>query len=67
MGRLRPAAGVQASGAVRGRPAADPAPDPGYDYGMGGRGLLIVEELAAQCGVVPTEPRGKWVWARIAL
>ncbi|MEU8308805.1 ATP-binding protein [Actinomadura sp. NPDC048955] len=48
-------------------PPRTPAPDPGYDYGMGGRGLLIVEELAAQCGVVPTEPRGKWVWARVAL
>ncbi|MEV0668448.1 ATP-binding protein [Actinomadura luteofluorescens] len=43
------------------------APEPYHDDGMGGRGLLIVEELAAQCGVVPTGPRGKWVWARVAL
>ncbi|GAA3935183.1 ATP-binding protein [Actinomadura viridis] len=36
-----------------------------HDDGTGGRGLLIVEELADACGVTETEPRGKWVWARI--
>lgn len=48
-----------------GGPPEAAAPDP--DDGTGGRGLLIVEALAAQCGVVPTGPRGKWVWARIAV
>ncbi|MGW5415483.1 ATP-binding protein [Actinomadura geliboluensis] len=32
--------------------------------GLGGRGLAIVEAVAAECGVWPTEPHGKWVWAR---
>ena len=32
--------------------------------GLSGRGLPIVEALAAECGVCPTEPQGKWVWAR---
>ncbi|MEW2353779.1 ATP-binding protein [Spirillospora sp. NPDC029432] len=40
--------------------------EPGHDDGTGGWGLPIVEALAAECGVDPTEPRGKWVWARIA-
>ncbi|MFA1546662.1 ATP-binding protein [Actinomadura chokoriensis] len=34
------------------------------EEGIGGRGLPIVEALAAECGVHPTEPHGKWVWAR---
>ncbi|TDB83620.1 ATP-binding protein [Actinomadura sp. KC216] len=33
--------------------------------GLCGRGLPIVEALAFGCGVCPTEPCGKWVWARI--
>lgn len=32
--------------------------------GIGGRGLPIVETLASECGVHPTKPHGKWVWAR---
>lgn len=32
--------------------------------GLDGRGLPIVEALASECGVWPTEPQGKWVWAR---
>ncbi|GGQ16231.1 anti-sigma regulatory factor (Ser/Thr protein kinase) [Actinomadura coerulea] len=50
-----------------GGPPEAAAPGPGDDDGMGGRGLMIVDALAAQCGVVPTVPRGKWVWARIAV
>lgn len=49
------------------RPLDAAGPDPGDDDGMGGRGLLIVERLAVECGVVPTDPRGKWVWARCAV
>ncbi|GAA3930184.1 hypothetical protein GCM10023085_09410 [Actinomadura viridis] len=46
---------------------ADPrALDPGHDDGTGGWGLPIVQALSAACGVRVTEPRGKWVWARIA-
>lgn len=30
----------------------------------GGWGLRIVRALASECGVSPTEPSGKWVWAR---
>lgn len=33
---------------------------------MGGRGLVIVEALSESCGVTPTAPHGKWVWARCA-
>ncbi|MFI0485421.1 ATP-binding protein [Actinomadura sp. 9N215] len=48
--------------------AADAAAlDPGYDAGMGGRGLPIVEALASKCGVAQTTPAGKWVWARVAV
>ncbi|MEU5987460.1 ATP-binding protein [Spirillospora sp. NPDC047418] len=52
--------------------AGDSTPDaeslePGYDDGTGGRGLPIVEALAEKCGVTETEPRGKWVWARVSL
>lgn len=36
----------------------------GDPEGLGGRGLPVVETLAAECGVWPTEPQGKWVWAR---
>ncbi|TDE37329.1 ATP-binding protein [Actinomadura sp. 6K520] len=50
--------------------AGDVAPDaasldPGHGDGLGGRGLPIVEALSLECGVTPTEPRGKWVWARV--
>lgn len=38
--------------------------DPGHEAETGGRGLPIVAALSEQCGVTPTEPRGKWVWAR---
>ncbi|WP_433326324.1 ATP-binding protein [Spirillospora sp. CA-294931] len=41
--------------------------DPGHDDGTGGWGLPIVEALASECGVHPTEPHGKWVWARLAI
>lgn len=34
------------------------------EEGLGGRGLPIVEALAAECGAYRTEPHGKWVWAR---
>ncbi|MFI0480577.1 ATP-binding protein [Actinomadura sp. 9N215] len=37
----------------------------GHLEGLGGRGLSIVEALAYRCGVSPTEPCGKWVWARV--
>lgn len=37
----------------------------GHEEGMGGRGLPIVEALAFKCGVSPTRPHGKWVWARV--
>lgn len=40
--------------------------DLGHDTGMGGRGLPIVAAMAESCGVTPTEPHGKWVWARYA-
>lgn len=48
----------------------DVRPDPhaldrGHDDGTGGWGLPIVQALASECGVKPTEPHGKWVWARI--
>jgi anti-sigma regulatory factor (Ser/Thr protein kinase) len=32
----------------------------------GGWGLPIVQSLATECGVNPTRPSGKWVWARLA-
>lgn len=52
-------------GAVAGDVAPDAAAlDPGHDDGTCGRGLPIVAALAAACGVTPTEPIGKWVWAR---
>ncbi|MEU8801127.1 ATP-binding protein [Spirillospora sp. NPDC048819] len=35
--------------------------------GLSGRGLPIVEMLAAECGAYRTEPHGKWVWARCRL
>ncbi|WP_433228726.1 ATP-binding protein [Actinomadura formosensis] len=38
----------------------------GHEAGTGGRGLPIVEALASACGVSPTVPHGKWVWARVA-
>lgn len=44
---------------------ADMTPDAGHEEGMGGRGLGIVEALAAKCGVKETLPVGKWVWARV--
>lgn len=40
--------------------------EPGHDAGTRGRGLPIVQALAAECGVTKTEPHGKWVWARVA-
>ncbi|MEV3923100.1 ATP-binding protein [Actinomadura coerulea] len=40
--------------------------EPGHDAGTRGRGLPIVQALAAECGVTRTEPHGKWVWARVA-
>jgi anti-sigma regulatory factor (Ser/Thr protein kinase) len=59
------------------RPAAeltvdDVAPDPealepGHLAGMGGRGLVIVQALASECGITPTQPSGKWMWARCAI
>jgi signal transduction histidine kinase len=33
----------------------------------GGWGLPIVRALASECGVTETPPRGKWVWARLAV
>jgi anti-sigma regulatory factor (Ser/Thr protein kinase) len=39
--------------------------DHGYDDGTGGWGLPIVQALSDECGVWRTEPRGKWVWARL--
>ncbi|TMQ96189.1 ATP-binding protein [Actinomadura soli] len=37
----------------------------GHQDGTGGRGLPIVEALAHRWGVAPTEPNGKWTWARV--
>ncbi|RKS76235.1 anti-sigma regulatory factor (Ser/Thr protein kinase) [Actinomadura pelletieri DSM 43383] len=37
------------------------------EAGTGGWGLPIVEALSEKCGVTPTRPRGKWVWARYAI
>ncbi|WP_067807598.1 ATP-binding protein [Actinomadura formosensis] len=56
----------------RGRVPGDVSPDaealnPGHDDGTGGRGLPIVEALSLECGVTPTEPRGKWVWSRVGV
>ncbi|WP_349666496.1 ATP-binding protein [Actinomadura xylanilytica] len=46
--------------------APDPeALDPGHDDGTGGWGLPIVQALSSECGVRPTPPQGKWVWARV--
>ncbi|TYK50441.1 ATP-binding protein [Actinomadura decatromicini] len=54
--------------AVAGDAAPDAAAlDRGHDDGTGGRGLPIVEALASACGVTPTEPSGKWVWAQCAV
>ncbi|WP_395110280.1 ATP-binding protein [Actinomadura sp. SCN-SB] len=39
--------------------------DPGHDDGTGGWGLPIVQALSSECGVTPTVPHGKWVWARV--
>ncbi|MFF5261926.1 ATP-binding protein [Actinomadura viridis] len=39
--------------------------DPGHDDGTGGWGLAIVQALSARCGMTKTDPRGKWVWARV--
>ncbi|SNR97664.1 Histidine kinase-like ATPase domain-containing protein [Actinomadura mexicana] len=54
---------------VRRQAADDAAPDAAAleaeSSGTRGRGLPIVEALAFQCGVRRTEPRGKWVWARV--
>ncbi|MFB4306591.1 ATP-binding protein [Actinomadura sp. GTD37] len=49
----------------------DIVPDPlaledGHEDGTGGRGLPVVRALSSECGVRPTEPCGKWVWARVA-
>ncbi|MEU8799330.1 ATP-binding protein [Spirillospora sp. NPDC048819] len=41
--------------------------DAGHDDGMGGRGLPLVQALSVECRVTKTEPRGKWVWARVAV
>lgn len=41
--------------------------EPGHVAGMGGRGLVIVQALASECGVTATRPSGKWVWARCAI
>jgi two-component sensor histidine kinase len=32
----------------------------------GGWGLPLVESLSTECGISPTTPFGKWVWARSA-
>ncbi|WP_171064227.1 ATP-binding protein [Actinomadura soli] len=50
--------------------AGDVAPDaaalePEGEDETGGRGLPIVEMLSTECGVTVTDPRGKWVWARV--
>ncbi|MFI0366243.1 ATP-binding protein [Actinomadura sp. 1N219] len=39
--------------------------EPGHQVGTSGRGLPIVEALAHRWGVTPTEPNGKWTWARV--
>lgn len=40
--------------------------NPGFkDNQIGGWGLPMVVALSAAQGVVPTEPQGKWVWARL--
>jgi anti-sigma regulatory factor (Ser/Thr protein kinase) len=57
---------------VRKRAASDAAPDAealtaGHAAGTGGRGLPIVAAISEECGVTPTEPNGKWVWARYAI
>jgi signal transduction histidine kinase len=31
----------------------------------GGWGLPLVQAIAAECGVRPTPPHGKWVWAKL--
>src|SRR6266545_5565411 len=31
----------------------------------GGWGLPMVQAIASECGVKPTDPRGKWVWAKL--
>lgn len=33
----------------------------------GGWGLPMVQAVAAECGITETPPRGKWIWARLAL
>ncbi|MEJ8650602.1 ATP-binding protein [Streptomyces sp. MS1.AVA.3] len=45
-------------------PAPGPASQPTDEYG---RGLLIVETLAARWGTEPRPPSGKTVWAEIVL
>ncbi|GAA4235985.1 hypothetical protein GCM10022254_44510 [Actinomadura meridiana] len=41
--------------------------DSGYRDGTGGLGLPIVAALASEYGVIPTEPHGKWAWARVTV
>ncbi|GAA0282700.1 hypothetical protein GCM10009527_093610 [Actinomadura nitritigenes] len=64
-----PAAGMPVARPVIELEPDDVAPDPlalddGHDAGIGGWGLPIVQSLASECGVEPTPPAGKWVWAR---
>jgi signal transduction histidine kinase len=33
----------------------------------GGWGLPMIQAIASECGVTPTPPRGKWVWAKLAV
>ncbi|WP_433326326.1 ATP-binding protein [Spirillospora sp. CA-294931] len=49
----------------------DITPDPealdeGHDDQTGGWGLPIVQALSSECGLQPTQPGGKWVWASLA-
>lgn len=52
---------------VDGSPMIPTQPDSLVDnpYREGGRGLLIVSELAQEWGVEHVSPRGKRVWARV--
>jgi anti-sigma regulatory factor (Ser/Thr protein kinase) len=41
--------------------------DPARFDDNGGRGLALVLALAAETGITPTPPKGKWVWARFTM
>ncbi|MEU5700390.1 ATP-binding protein [Streptomyces aurantiacus] len=43
------------------------APPSSYPEGESGRGLLLVDVLAARWGTTPREPLGKTVWAEVPI